>query len=258
MTKVIAIIGGKGGVGKTTVTSNLATALTKLGNEVIAIDANLTTPNLGLHLGYHLAPRNLHDVLKGETRIRNAIYAHPIGFKVIPGSLSVDDLKDVDAGRLSDVTLNLIGKTDFILLDAAAGLGREAISAINAADEILVVTNPDLPSVADALKVISLAKKRKKNITGVVVNRVKGKWYELRRKEIEEMLSAPIIAEIPEDKNVDVSIKMKVPVITFSPESDIAVEVNRIAHHVSNKEFSGKRKEKRYNLVQRLSRWLIS
>lgn len=258
MTRVIAIIGGKGGVGKTTITSNLATALTQLGNDVVAIDANLTTPNLGLHLGYHLAPRNLHHVLKGETRIRNAIYAHPIGFKVIPGSLNVNDLEGVDAGRLSEVTLNLIGKTDFILLDAAAGLGKEAISSMNAADDILVVTNPNLPSVADALKVVSVAKKMKKNVVGVVVNRVKNKWHELRKDEIEQMLSYPVIAEIPEDKNVDMSIRMKVPVSHFYPESDIAVEVNRIAHHISNKEFKGKRKEKRHNLIQKLSKWLIS
>jgi len=258
MTRVIAIIGGKGGVGKTTVTSNLATSLAKLGNEVIAIDANLTTPNLGLHLGYHLTPRNLHDVLKGETRIRNAIYAHPLGFKVIPGSMNINDLEGVDADRLPEVALNLIGKSDFILLDSAAGLGREAMSAMTTADEILVVTNPDLPSVADALKVVGMAKKRKKKVAGVVVNRIQSKWHELKREEIEEMLSAPVIAEIPEDKNLPMSIKLKIPMVHLLPESEASIEINRIAHHLTDKTFTYKKPEKRYNLVHRLARWLSS
>jgi len=258
MTRVIAIIGGKGGVGKTTVTSNLAAALAKLGNDVIAIDANLTTPNLGLHLGYHLTPRNLHDVLKGETRIRNAIYAHPLGFKVIPGSMSVNDLEDVDAARLPEVALNLIGKTDFILLDSAAGLGREAMSAMTTADEILVVTNPDLPSLADALKVVNVAKKRKKKVTGVIVNRRESKWYEVKKEEIEDMLSSPVIAEIPEDKNLPLSIRMKIPMVHLFPESEASIEINRIAHHLTDKMFTYKKSEKSYNLVHRLVRWLNS
>lgn len=84
MTRVIVCTSGKGGVGKTSLVSNLAVALTELRQNVIAIDANLTTPNLGLHLGMHLAPRTLHDVLKGETQLNNAIYPHPLGFKILP------------------------------------------------------------------------------------------------------------------------------------------------------------------------------
>jgi septum site-determining protein MinD len=66
MTRTICILGGKGGVGKTTLTSNLASALAELGKDVIAIDANLTTPNLGMHLGLHFAPNTIHQVLKGQ------------------------------------------------------------------------------------------------------------------------------------------------------------------------------------------------
>ncbi|MDI6798866.1 MAG: P-loop NTPase, partial [Candidatus Aenigmarchaeota archaeon] len=65
MTRIISVIGGKGGTGKTTIASNLSAALSELGQEVIAVDANLTTPNLGLHLGLLLVPNTLHDVLRG-------------------------------------------------------------------------------------------------------------------------------------------------------------------------------------------------
>ena len=89
MTRLILITSGKGGVGKTTLTSNLSAALTDFGEDVIAMDANLTTPNLGLHTGMHLAPNTLHDVLKGKKELKKAIYPHPYGYKIIPASMSL-------------------------------------------------------------------------------------------------------------------------------------------------------------------------
>src|SRR3989304_6568510 len=98
MTRTILVTSGKGGVGKTMVTSNLAYNLSQLGHSVIAMDANLTTPNLGLHFGLHLAPKNLHDVLKGKAKLHQATYNHPLGFKVIPAGMSVNDLVGADVG----------------------------------------------------------------------------------------------------------------------------------------------------------------
>jgi septum site-determining protein MinD len=202
MTRLIVLTSGKGGVGKTTLASNLAAALTYFGENVIVVDANLTTPNLGLHLGMHLTPNTLHDVLKGECRLKDVIYPHPYGFKVIPASLGLNDLKRVDVGRLPEISLNLIGKADYVIMDCAAGLGREAISALSASDEAIIVTNPDLPSVTDALKVKKIAKETNVKIIGAVINRVRGSVFELTKEEIEELLDVPIIAEVPEDPHI--------------------------------------------------------
>jgi cell division ATPase MinD len=253
MTRLIGVLSGKGGVGKTSLVSNLATALTELGQDVIAVDANLTTPNLGLHLGLHLAPNTLHDVLKGSSRLKNAIYPHPLGFKVLPSSMGIDDLRGVDVGRLPEVTLNLLGKADYILLDSSAGLGREAVSAIEAADEILIVTNPDLPSAADALKVGRIASSSKKKIIGVVVNRVKGKGHELTRKEIENIIGSPVLVEIPEDKNVAESIAVKQPIVSFEPDSPAAVEIKRLAGFLCGRPVEQKIKPK-FGILKRLFR----
>jgi septum site-determining protein MinD len=254
MTRVIVCTSGKGGVGKTALVSNLATALARLGEDVIAIDANLTTPNLGLHLGLHLAPKTLHHVLKGNSRLKNAIYPHPLGFKVLPSSMNINDLKGVDVGRLPEVTLNLLGKADYILLDSSAGLGREAISAIDAADEVLIVTNPDLPSVADALKVAKIAGESKKKVLGTVVNRIKGKRHELTRKEIENVVGLPVLAEIPEDKNVSKSIASKRPIVDLEPNSPAAVEIRRLAHVLCGKPF--KYKKSSLGIFSRLAKWM--
>lgn len=255
MTRVIGVIGGKGGIGKTTLVANLSCALAALGQNVIAIDTNMTTPNLGLHLGMHLSPKSLHDVLKGKTKLQNAMYPHPSGFRVVPASMSVNDLAGVDIGRLPSTVLSLYGKTDFVILDSAAGLGREAISSLQAADEILLITNPDLPSVADALKTAKIAEESEKKIIGIVLNRVGGRSHELSSEQIEKMLGHKIVAEIPEDKNVPRSISMKVPLLAHNPNSDAAIEFDRLAHKLVGKEFSRK-KNKSFSIIDVLVGWM--
>lgn len=251
MTRVLVCCSGKGGVGKTTLTSNLATALTELGEDVIVVDGNLTTPHLGIHLGMHLVPKTLHDVLGGRTRLRDVIYPHPLGFKVIPGSMSVKDLRLVKDPALPEVIMNLLGRADFVILDCAAGLGKEALSGINAAEEIMLITNPDLPSVTDALKTIKVAERYNNTVVGVIVNRVNGEGNELGKDEIENMLEVPVLGEIPEDKNVIKAIAKKRPVVDYKPNSPASVEIKKIACKLCGKEY-----KKSFKSPNRFVRWL--
>jgi len=256
MTRLILITSGKGGVGKTTLTSNLSAALTDFGENVIAMDANLTTPNLGLHTGMHLAPNTLHDVLKRKKKLKDAIYPHPYGFKIIPASMSLDDLRDVDVGRLPEITFSLLGKADYIIMDCAAGLGREAISALSASDEIIIITNPNLPAVTDALKILKLAQQSELDIVGVVVNRVRGNKNELSSEEIEELLGVPVIAEIPEDKNIFKSIAKKQNIFEYAPYSPAAIEIKKLASKLTGKPYNPPKLRKPRNLIQRMAYWL--
>ncbi len=254
MTRLIVITSGKGGVGKTTLTSNLAAALSDFGESVIAMDANLTTPNLGLQLGMHLVPRTLHDVLKGETRLTDAIYPHPYGFKIIPASIGLDDLRGVDVGRLPEISFSLLGKADYIIMDCAAGLGREAISALSASDEVIIVTNPELPAATDALKILKVAQESNIKILGAAINRITGNEHELSIEEIKELLGIPIIAEIPEDPNVAKSIATKKPLIEYSPNSPAAVEIKKLAARLAEKKYKQPRLSR--NIIQRFVHWL--
>lgn len=255
MTRVIGVIGGKGGVGKTTLVSNLATSLANLGNEVIAVDGNVTTPNLGLHLGVHLADKTLHNVLRGEEKIEKVAYAHPLGFKVVPASMNVKDLQNVDVGKLPSKILGLYGKADYVILDSAAGLGREAVSSMQAAEEILLITNPDLPSVADALKTAKLAENLNKKVLGVVVNRVRNRWDELTKNEIEKMIGYRVISEIPADPKILESIHRKAPLASYDIHSPASVEINRLAHTIDGREFNY-RKPISFGLFNRLLDWV--
>ena len=236
MTRTIAIASGKGGVGKTTLVSNLSYALTELGKDVTAIDANLTTPHLGLHLGFHMVPKSLHDFLRGDAKANEVVYYHPYGFKVVPAGLSVNDLVGVDSDRLQSFTLKLLGKTDFILLDSAPSLGKEATLSLKVADEILLLANPNLPSVLDVLKVAKVAERLDKIILGIVVNRV-SKKNELSAAEIEDFLKYPVVAEIPEDVNVQKSLAARSAVVDYNPTSPASVEMRRLAHYLVGKEF---------------------
>ena len=123
MAKLLTIISGKGGVGKTTTAINLGAALNSFGKEVIVVDANLTTPNVGLHLGAPIVPVNLNHVLLGKAKISDAIYEHESGTKIIPSSLSVKELRRLNPKKLREVGKSLRKMADFVLFDAAAGLG---------------------------------------------------------------------------------------------------------------------------------------
>ena len=239
MTRLICVCSGKGGVGKTFLTANLGVALAEFGKDVAILDANLTTPNLGLHLGIPLFPVTLHDVLKGNARIHDAIYEHESGLKIIPAGLSLKDLRGVDSRDLSNALLDLIGNVEILIMDSSAGLGREALSAMESSDELIVVTNPELPSVTDALKAIKLAEQVGTRIKGIVINRVSGKSYEMSRYEIRSMLGDyEILAEIPEDKHVYHSIARRTPVVQHKPDASSSIEVKRLAAKLIGREFN--------------------
>ncbi len=240
MTRIITIMGGKGGAGKTTVVANLGSALAEMGKDVIVIDANLTTPNLGLHLGVPLFPVTLHDVLKGKAKINEAIYKHESGLRIIPAGLSMKDLKGVDARDLPSAILDLLGNAEIIIIDAAAGLGREALSALEAADELILITNPELPAVTDALKAAKLAEEVGARVSGVIVNRASGKRHEMTREEISSMLDAEILAEIPEDIAVQKAIGSRMPVVQHSPRSPASSEIKRLASRIAGREYRAK------------------
>lgn len=238
MARIIAVSSGKGGVGKTTLVSNLSAALAEYGRNVVALDANLTTSNLGIHLGMHLYPKTLHDVLEGRASIRDVMYTHKTGFKIIPADISFRKLKDVKSHEYVDIMYKLLDDHDFILIDSPAGLGKNSIAAIEAADELITITNPELPAITDALKLSLLASKHSTHNLGVVVNRIKKESHEVPMEHIEKMLGLPIIGQIPEDKEVRKSIALKEPVVAYNPKSRAAQHIKSIAAQLIGEEFT--------------------
>lgn len=237
MTRLICVSSGKGGTGKTTVTSNVGAALTQFGADTIVLDANLTNPNLGFHLGIPLYPKTLHDVLKGDAHITEAMYIHNSGLRVVPAGLSIDDLVDTSPENLSDVLLDTVGEPDFVLVDSAAGLGSESINAIEAADETLIVTNPNLPAVTDALKTVNIAEESGTDIIGVVLNRKVGHDSELTRDEVESMIGHRVLMEVPEHEKVQEALSVKKPVVHHEPDHHVSERFKSVAADVAGIEY---------------------
>ena len=241
MTAVLGIVSGKGGCGKTTTSANLSIALADNGYKVTAVDGNITTPNLGIHFGMPICPITLHDVIKGRVDVGKAIYKHPSGVDFVPAGLSVDDTKNVRPEKFYLAIKQLFGRDGIVVIDGAAGLGREARTSMALADGLLIVTNPEMPAVADALKAIKLAELTDKPVFGVVLNRVNGHAYEMSKKEVEEMLGIPILGEIPDDKNIPASIAAHMPVVKFKPRSKSARAFKKLAANIMGDEHKEER-----------------
>ena len=243
MGKVYVVISGKGGVGKTTSAINLGSCMNSLGRDVVIVDANITTPNVGLHFGSPIAPITLNHVISGRANVEDAIYRHESGTKIMPASLSMSELKNAKIEKISDVTKKLRKMADHIILDSAAGLGDEAKEAIRASDDIIIVANPEICSITDALKTIKLAESMKRNVIGVIITRYRGDYLDMKIDTIKDMLEVPILGIIPEDDSVRESLHRKNPVVYTHPRSKAAKAYKKIARRILGPEFMKKHKE---------------
>ncbi|OYT42422.1 MAG: hypothetical protein B6U78_01290 [Candidatus Aenigmarchaeota archaeon ex4484_224] len=241
MARVILITSGKGGTGKTILTTNLALVLTELNKRVFVIDANLTTPHLSYFFGFSLTSSTLHDFLAERKDLNEVIHFHSSGIKILPGSLKTKDIIDVNPDRLLDAVIKLLPLADYILLDGSAGIGRETIYAMNVADEIILVVNPELPSVVDGLKIIELAKSLDKKVIGVVVNRVGARESELSLEKIQSLIGERIIGIIPEDREVGRSVDFRIPLLKLNPNSPAALAIKKIGYSLEGKQFKFER-----------------
>lgn len=209
---------------------NLGVSLAQLGRDVTIIDANLSTPYLSMYLGAPSVPVTLHHVLRGKAGIHEAIYHHESGAKIIPGSLSMKDFEDVHLDDLRHHLPHL--KSDITILDGAPGLDREAQASIKLADEILIVTTPELPSVAQSLKTIRFAQRHSKKITGVVLTRA-GHNLDLKMKNIQTILEHPIIGIIPEDPYIKKALVKREPVVYVFPHAPSSTAYKKLALYLT-------------------------
>jgi len=254
MSKIIVITSGKGGVGKTTTAINLAAAMKHFGQDVLIIDGNLSTPNIGLHLNSPEVPINLNHVLRGKAEPFEAVYEHESGIKVMPSSLSIEELKKTNPARLKDFRKDFKKLGQRIIVDCSAGLGHEASSAIELADELIVVTNPEMPAITDALKAVKLAEKIGKPVLGVIVTRVQKNDIELEPDVVKEMLEVPILGMVPEDVAVKRAIRNKEILVQTEPKSSAARAYKEIAARILNVPYDSN--TDRESTLTRFMQWL--
>lgn len=253
--RVYTIASGKGGTGKTTTTLNLGAALAMLGKKTIILDADIGMANLGLLIGLEKSKITLHEVLSGKAKISEAIYDGPKGLKVIPSGLSLKGFQDCNPDKLKEVMSALIDGMDYILIDAPAGISKDGVIPLAVADKVILVVNPELASMADALKTKALTEMLGRTVEGVILNRAELERTEINRNKVSELLGVRVLEMIPEDANVRRSAAFKVPAVIRTPRSPASIAFKRLAALITGEKFTESEvKENQEGFVDRLAR----
>lgn len=203
--------------------------MAQLGHKVILLDADITMANLSIILGLGRQKTTLHEVLAGEAGLSKAIYDGPHGVRVVPSGISLNGIQRVRLDRLKKVVDDLARKSEFLLIDAPSGLGRDAIVALTMAQEIVLVVTPDIASLSNALRTKIVAERFGVKPAGVIVTRTTGGQVDIPNDEIASTLDLPVLATIPEDPEVRRSVAFGEPVVTFRSGSPASREFKKLA-----------------------------
>jgi septum site-determining protein MinD len=216
--KVVTVTSGKGGVGKTTTTANLAAALAADGFKVVCIDADIGLRNLDVVLGLeNRIVYDLVDVVEGRCRLRQAMIRDKRlnELYLIPAA-QTRDKSAVSPSDMVRLCNELRAEVDWILIDSPAGIERGFRNAIAPADSVLVVTNPEVSSVRDADRIIGLVEAEEKGPAQLIINRIKPNMVKrgemLSTEDVIELLAIDLIGIVPEDENVVVSTNRGNPI----------------------------------------------
>lgn len=208
MARVITITSGKGGVGKTTTTANLGTALALYGARVVVIDADIGLRNLDVVMGLeNRIVYDLVDVVEGRARLRQALIKDKRApeLYLLPAAQTRD--KDCISSEDMVALLNQTRpETDFILIDSPAGIEMGFRNAIAGADEIFIVTTPEVSAVRDADRVVGLVEAAEKGPPRLIINRLKQRLVNrgemLSMEEVVEILAISPVGVVPEDETI--------------------------------------------------------
>ncbi len=175
-TRIIAVASGKGGVGKTNISINLALAYAKLGKKVIVMDADLGLANVNVVLGV-IPKYNLYHVIRKQKSMRDVILDTNYGIQIVAGASGFSKIANLnDDERQSFITeLQTLETADVIIIDTSAGVSNNVLSFIAAADDVLIVTTPEPTAITDAYGIIKIISTEIDNLNmglKLVVNRV--------------------------------------------------------------------------------------
>ena len=240
--KVISITGGKGGVGKTTVTLNLALALQKMGKKVLLMDADLGLANIDIMLGLRVS-HNISHVLSGECSLADVIIRGPDGLQIIPASSGTQEMATLsvqeNAGLIHAFS-ELSDHIDYLIIDTAAGISSTVISFAQASQDVVLVVCDEPTSITDAyalMKILSTHHNmhRFRIVANMAHSPREGKAIMDKLTRVSEQfldVSLDFCGMIPYDENVRKAVKRQTPLIELAPRSPASLALKSLAGKV--------------------------
>jgi flagellar biosynthesis protein FlhG len=237
--KVIAVTGGKGGVGKTNVTLNTAISLAQQGKRVMVLDADLGLANVDVLLGLRVE-KNLSHVLSGECTLDEVLVEGPYGIKIAPatsGSQSMTELTPTEHAGLIRAFSELQSQIDVLIVDTAAGISDMVLSFSKASQDIMMVVCDEPTSLTDAYALIKILNKehgvfRFKIVANMVRSMREGdELFSKLTKVTNRFLDVALelVAVIPFDENVRKSVRKQKAIVEAFPTSPAAMAIRRLA-----------------------------
>ena len=237
--KVIAVTGGKGGVGKTNVTLNTAISLAQQGKRVMVLDADLGLANVDVLLGLRVE-KNLSHVLSGECTLDEVLVEGPYGIKIAPassGSQSMTELTATEHAGLIRAFSELQSQIDVLIVDTAAGISDMVLSFSKASQDIMMVVCDEPTSLTDAYALIKILNKehgifRFKIVANMVRSLREGDELFSKLSKVTDRfldVALELVAVIPFDENVRKSVRKQKAIVEAFPTSPAAMAIRKLA-----------------------------
>lgn len=237
--RVLAVTSGKGGVGKSNTSVNLAIALAQQGQRVTLLDADLGLANVEVLMGFN-SVYTLQDVIDGDRTMREVLVNAPGGIQVVPGTSGLAKMADLTQNARQNILTGLRDlqqNADFIIVDTMAGIGQNAVAFTLAADEVLLVTTPEPSAIVDAYAMLkTIYQRREDAVIRLVVNMagietqakaVAGKLANVAQQYLGRNLS--YLGHLPRDPHVSQSVMQSHPFLLAYPGSPAGLAIQQLA-----------------------------
>ncbi|WP_323172065.1 MinD/ParA family protein [Natrialba sp. PRR66] len=235
---VYSIASGKGGVGKTTTTVNLGTALAQAGKRVAIVDVDLGMANLAGFVSLTPDSTTLHDVLAGNASVEDATYRLAENIVAVPSGIGLDEYAETSPEGLREVVSELRSTYDYVLLDVGAGISHETVLPLGLADAVVLVSTPEPAAIQDSRKTIELTARAGGTVAGLVLTRTHP-GSDISHPDLADRLDLQLLETIPEDSAARESVYAGTPLVAYEPNGPAATAYRHLAAELAGIELDG-------------------